>query len=81
MATLLAAGDVKALEKLRALQQKTTQDESYGKEQGSRRVVSKETFLEAVQENMEEFGMTRDEAVQDAITQFQAQGWSCPDLS
>lgn len=36
--------------------------------------VSQETFDEAVQENMDEFGMEPEEAVQDAIQQFESQG-------
>ncbi|KAK6643691.1 hypothetical protein RUM43_005201 [Polyplax serrata] len=37
-------------------------------------VISQETFNEAVKENMEEFGMTEEEAVKEAKTQFEAQG-------
>lgn len=37
------------------------------------RVVSQETFDEVVKENMEEFDMSPEEAVQDAVQQFEAQ--------
>lgn len=37
------------------------------------RVISQATFDEVVKENMEEFEMTREEAVEEAKTQFQAQ--------
>mmetsp|Transcript_7728 Transcript_7728/g.14032 ORF Transcript_7728/g.14032 Transcript_7728/m.14032 type:complete len:495 (-) Transcript_7728:742-2226(-) len=37
-------------------------------------VITQETFDEAVRENEVEFGMSRDEAIQDAIEQFQKSG-------
>jgi hypothetical protein len=37
------------------------------------RVISQETFDEVVRENMEEFDMSPEEAVQDAVQQFEAQ--------
>lgn len=40
--------------------------------------ITQETFDDAVKENMEEFGMERDEAVIDAAQQFEAQGPSLP---
>lgn len=36
--------------------------------------ISQETFDEVVKENMEDFDMDRDAAVQDAIEQFEKQG-------
>lgn len=36
--------------------------------------ISQETFNEAVEENIREFGMSREEAVADAVVQFEAQG-------
>ncbi|GBG25083.1 Hypothetical Protein FCC1311_013002 [Hondaea fermentalgiana] len=38
--------------------------------------ISQDTFDEAVKENMEEFEMTREEAIADAIEQFERQGAS-----
>ncbi|XP_053620040.1 armadillo repeat-containing protein 6 homolog [Plodia interpunctella] len=38
------------------------------------RVITQETYDEVVQENMEEFEMSPEEAVREAIAQFQAQG-------
>jgi hypothetical protein len=37
------------------------------------RVISQETFDEVVKENMKEFDMSPEEAVQDAVQQFEAQ--------
>jgi maltose-binding protein MalE len=37
------------------------------------RVISQETFDEVVKENIEEFDMTPEEAVKDAVRQFEAQ--------
>ena len=37
------------------------------------RVISQETFDAVVKENMEEFDMSREEAVQEAVEQFQSQ--------
>jgi hypothetical protein len=37
------------------------------------RVISQETFDEVVKENIEEFDMSPEEAVQDAVQQFEAQ--------
>jgi hypothetical protein len=37
------------------------------------RVISQETFDEVVKENIEEFYMTPEEAVKDAVRQFEAQ--------
>lgn len=39
------------------------------------RVISQETFDEVVKENIEEFDMTPEEAVKDAVRQFEAQVW------
>lgn len=38
------------------------------------RFISQETFNEVVQENMNEFNMTEEEAVEEAVKQFEAQG-------
>ncbi|XP_063369348.1 armadillo repeat-containing protein 6 homolog [Cydia amplana] len=38
------------------------------------RVISQETYDEVVQENIQEFDMSAEEAIQDAINQFEAQG-------
>ncbi len=35
--------------------------------------VSQETFDDAVRENMDDFGMAREEAIKDAIDQFKMQ--------
>lgn len=43
---------------------------SAGKLKGPRKTVTKETFDQAVKENMEEFGMSQEEAVADATLQF-----------
>lgn len=37
------------------------------------RVISQQTFDDAVKENVEEFCMSSDEAIQDAIQQFESQ--------
>lgn len=37
------------------------------------KAISQDTFNEVVKENIEEFDMTEDEAVQDAVKQFEAQ--------
>ena len=37
------------------------------------RVISQETFDNVVKENMEEFGMQKEEAIKEAKDQFQAQ--------
>ena len=37
------------------------------------RVISQETFDSVVKENMEEFDMSREDAVKEAIEQFQSQ--------
>lgn len=37
------------------------------------RTISQKTFDDAVKENIEEFSMTNDEAVKDAIKQFETQ--------
>jgi hypothetical protein len=37
------------------------------------RVISQETFDAVVKENMEEFDMSREEAVKEAVEQFQSQ--------
>ena len=37
------------------------------------RVISQETFDDVVKENMEEFGLSREEAIKDAIEQFESQ--------
>jgi hypothetical protein len=37
------------------------------------RVITQDTFDEAVKENMEEFDMNPEEAVQEAVEQFEAQ--------
>lgn len=39
------------------------------------RVITQETYDEVVKENMEEFDMTPEEAVKEAIAQFEAQVW------
>lgn len=36
--------------------------------------ISQETFDEAVKENMDEFGLSREEAIKDALEQFESQG-------
>ncbi|KAK9308252.1 hypothetical protein QLX08_001717 [Tetragonisca angustula] len=38
------------------------------------RVISQETYDEVVNENMEQFSMTPEEAIEDAVKQFEAQG-------
>ncbi|XP_066588316.1 armadillo repeat-containing protein 6 homolog [Prorops nasuta] len=38
------------------------------------RVISQQTYDEVVNENIEEFGMSAEEAIQDAVKQFEAQG-------
>ncbi|XP_043525596.1 armadillo repeat-containing protein 6 homolog [Frieseomelitta varia] len=38
------------------------------------RVISQETYNEVVNENMEQFSMTPEEAIEDAVKQFEAQG-------
>lgn len=38
------------------------------------RIITQETFNEVVKENMEEFEMSQEEAIEEARTQFQAQG-------
>eukprot|EP00941_MAST-03F_sp_MAST-3F-sp1_P003268 g3268.t1 len=43
--------------------------------------ISQDTFMEVVNENMEEFDMEREEAVQDAIEQFQAQNVDLSDVN
>jgi len=40
------------------------------------KLITQDTFDEAVRENMEEFGMSQQEAVEDAVKQFEAQGAS-----
>lgn len=37
------------------------------------RVISQETYDEVVNENMEQFSMTPEEAIEDAVKQFEAQ--------
>jgi hypothetical protein len=37
------------------------------------RVISQETFDSVVKENMEEFEMAREEAIKEAVDQFQSQ--------
>lgn len=37
------------------------------------RVITQETYDEVVKENMEEFDMTPDEAIKEAVAQFEAQ--------
>jgi hypothetical protein len=37
------------------------------------RVISQETFDAVVKENMEEFEMSREEAIKEAVEQFQSQ--------
>lgn len=37
------------------------------------RMISQQTFDDAVKENVEEFSMSTDEAIQDAIQQFESQ--------
>lgn len=37
------------------------------------KVISQETYNQAVKENMEEFSMSQEEATEDAIKQFEAQ--------
>lgn len=37
------------------------------------RVISQETYNETVQENIDEFSMSAEEAIDDAIKQFEAQ--------
>ena len=37
------------------------------------RVITQETFDAVVQKNMEEFDMAKDEAIQEAISQFESQ--------
>ncbi|KAK7576054.1 hypothetical protein V9T40_012340 [Parthenolecanium corni] len=44
------------------------------------RAISQQTFDDAVKENMEEFSMSTDEAIQDAIQQFESQGVSLQNI-
>jgi len=44
------------------------------------RVISQETFDDVVKENMEEFGLSREEAIKDAIEQFESQGVSLANI-
>ncbi|XKL61187.1 hypothetical protein PGB90_008244 [Kerria lacca] len=44
------------------------------------RTISQKTFDDAVKENIEEFSMTNDEAVKDAIKQFETQGVSLQNI-
>ena len=37
------------------------------------RVISQETFDEIVKENMDEFGLDKDEAIKEAIKEFESQ--------
>ena len=37
------------------------------------RVISQETFDEIVKENMDEFGLEKDEAIKEAIKEFESQ--------
>lgn len=39
--------------------------------------ITQDTFDEVVKENMEEFGMDRKSAAEDAVGQFKAQGEKC----
>ena len=39
------------------------------------KVISQETFDGVVQENIEEFGLDKEEAIKDAISQFESQVW------
>ena len=39
------------------------------------KVVSQETFDAVVQENIEDFEMSKEEAIKDAISQFESQVW------
>lgn len=41
------------------------------------RVITQETYDEVVKENIEEFSMTPEEAIEDAIKQFDAQVLLC----
>lgn len=40
--------------------------------------ITQETFDEVVKENVEDFGMDRESAAEDAVGQFKAQGASIP---
>ena len=39
------------------------------------KVISQETFDAVVQENIDDFEMSKEEAIQDAISQFESQVW------
>ena len=39
------------------------------------KVIEQETFDAVVQENIEEFDLSKEEAIKDAISQFEAQVW------
>lgn len=43
-------------------------------EKMAKRMITQETFDAAVRENMEEFEMDPDEALKDAVEQFESQG-------
>ena len=39
------------------------------------KVISQETFDAVVQENIDDFEMSKEEAIKDAISQFESQVW------
>lgn len=73
LCSLVALGGVTPKFAVVSQQQDTELDPSHPRKMGSKQ-IAQETFDDAVQENITEFEMDPEEAVREAVQQFESQG-------